>query len=135
MEARGFFERGAELTVAPRVRVGVGFGRDRVVGATALVDTGSDVCAFPESMFPWGVPERGEPSVWIEFANGEGFSATLRYPSITVGEIREVRVATVVLPDTPPILGRSFLNRCAIKIEAARDLVHLRRIAGARESG
>jgi len=128
-EARGCFERGSGLTATPKVRVGVGFGPDRVAGTSALVDTGSDLCLFPASLFPWRISERGEPDVEIEIADGSVFPATLSYPSVTVGDIRETEVASVILPNVPPILGRSFLNRCALRISARHDLVHIRGVS------
>ena len=132
-EARGFFERGEGLTAAPKVRIGVGFGRDRVVATSALVDTGSDLCIFPPSLFPWRIPDKGEPDVLLEMGDGRTLPASLRYPSVTVVEIREAAVASALLPEAPAILGRSFLNRCAIRVSAPHGLVHLRRVSGPRE--
>ena len=134
-EARGDFERGSGLTATPKVRVGVGFGRDRIAGTSALVDTGSDLCVFPASLFPWRIPERGEPDVELEIADGSVFPATLSYPSVTVGDIRETEVASVILPNAPPILGRSFLNRCALRVTARHDLVHLRGVSAPTGNG
>ncbi len=128
MEARGFFAGDAGLTPAPKLRVGVGFGRGRVVATSALIDTGADVCVFPASLFPWPVPERTEPGIVLEMADGTQAHAPLLYPSITAGDIRETAVASAILPDVPPIIGRSFLNRLALRITAVRDLVHLRTV-------
>ena len=130
MEARGFFERGDELTSAPRLRVAIGFGPDRVAGATALVDTGADICVFPASLFPWPLPGTEAPDVTLTMGDGITLDTTLRFPSITAGDIREIGVPSAVLPGATPILGRSFLNRLALRITAAQGLVHLRTVSG-----
>lgn len=141
MDAQGFYAEGEGLTSAPHVRIGVGFGRGNVVGTAALIDTGADVCVFPSSLFPFPLREKGEPDLVVELADGSWISARLLYPSITAGDIREREVASVVLRDAVPILGRSFLNRLAVRLVASRGLVHLaasrpdRRAAGTRRSG
>jgi hypothetical protein len=132
MEARGFFERGTELTSAPKLRVGIGFGRDRVAAATAFVDTGSDLCLFPPSLFPWPLPAVRVPRVLLELADQSVVEASIHFPNITAGDIREPAVPAAILPDAPPILGRSFLNRLALRMAAAQDLVHLRTLRRGR---
>jgi len=132
MEARGLYAGGEGLTPAPVVRVGIGFGRGNVVGATALIDTGADVCVFPPSLFRFPVAEKGEPDFVVEMADGTTVSTRILYPSITAGDIRETEVASVILPRSVPIVGRSFLNRLAVRLTAARGLVHLRTIGRPR---
>ncbi len=132
MEARGFFETAGGLNAAPMLRVGIGFGRGLVVAASALIDTGADVCVFPTSLFPWPVPGRGEPDSVLEMADGTRATAPIRYPSVTAGDIRETAVASAILPDVPPILGRSFLNRFDLRVAASRGLVRLETVRGSR---
>jgi len=98
MEASGFYAEGEGLTPAPFVRIGVGFGRGNVVGTAALIDTGSDVCVFPSSLFRFPLRQAGELDVLVEMVDGSQISARLLYPSITAGDIRERVVASVVLP-------------------------------------
>jgi len=130
MEARGFYAEGDGLTLAPKLRVGIGFGRGSVVGASAIVDTGADVCAFPSSVFPFPLSEKREPDIVVEMADGSLVPAQILYPSITAGDIRERGVASVVLPHTVPIVGRSFLNRLAVRLTAQRGVVHLMTLEG-----
>src|SRR5437867_3604185 len=95
---RAFYRRLRELTKD---------GRDRVVGMPALVDPGSDLCVFPASLAQGLAPEKGEPVVILEMADGRTVDAPLVYPSITAGNLRETEVASAILPDAPAILGRS----------------------------
>lgn len=125
MEASGFFSEEHGVTQAPVIRIGVGFGRGQVVGTTAIIDTGSDLCVFPASLFRWEIPARGELEAQLEMADGTLVPAPVRYPSVTAGGIREVAVASVVLPVSPPILGRSFLNRVDLRVAARLGLVRL----------
>jgi hypothetical protein len=134
MEAGGFYAEGEGLTPAPLVRIGVGFGQGSVVGTAALIDTGADVCVFPSTLFRFPLREKGEPDLIVEMADGSRVASRVLYPSITAGDIREREVASVVLPDTVPILGRSFLNRTALRLTAARNLVHLRTVGTPRIS-
>ncbi len=134
MEARGFYAQGEGITPAPKLRVGVGFGRDNIVGASALVDTGADVCVFPSSLFPFRLAEKREPDIVVEMADGSWVAAPVVYPSITAGDIRELGVASVVLPNATPIIGRSFLNRLAVRLTAASGLVHLKALQDARHA-
>ena len=129
MEARGFYADRGGLAAAPLVRIGIGFGRGSVVGTAALIDTGADVCVFPSTLFRFPLRERGEPDLMVEMADGSRIAARVLYPSITAGEIREREVASVVLPNTVPILGRSFLNRLALRLTAARNFVRLATVA------
>lgn len=126
--ARGYFDEGQGLAEAPMVRVGVGFGRDRVVGMTAFVDTGSDLCIFPAELTQGLAPEKGEPWVVLEMADGREVPAPVVYPSVTVGDLRETAVASAILPGASAILGRSFLNRIDLRVVAARGLVHLQEV-------
>jgi predicted aspartyl protease len=107
------------------VRVGVGFGRDRVVVMPAFVDTGSDLCIFPADLVRGLAAEKGEPVVVLEMADGRTVPAPIVYPSVTAGDIRETAVASALLPDAPAILGRSFLNRLDLRVVAMRGLVRL----------
>ena len=131
MEARGFYSDDEGATPAPMVRIGIGFGRGNVVGASALIDTGADVCVFPASLFRFRIREKGEPII-VEMADGTRVSSRILYPSIAAGDIRETGVASVILPDAVPIVGRSFLNRLEVRLTAARDLVRLATFRGAR---
>ncbi len=132
MEARGFFAQGEGVTRAPKVRIGIGFGRGSVVGTSALIDTGADVCVFPSSLFRFPLVEKREPDIVVEMADGRRVATRILYPSITAGDIRESGVACVILPDAVPIVGRSFLNRLSVRLTALQDLVHLRTIRGSR---
>src|SRR2546422_2885221 len=125
MPAVGFFDDGQGLAAAPMIRVGVGFGRDRLVGMPAFVDTGSDICLSPASRTRGLAADRGEPIVELEMADGRTVFAPLVYPSVTAGDIRESAVASAILPDAPAIIGRSFLNRLDLRIVAPRRLVRL----------
>ncbi len=130
MEARGFYAEDEGVTRAPKVRVGIGFGRGSVVGASALVDTGADVCVFPSSLFRFPLVEKREPDIVVEMADGTRLATRILYPSITAGDIRETGVASVILPVVVPIVGRSFLNRLAVRLVARRGLVHLGTLRG-----
>jgi len=132
MEARGSYAEGEGISLAPKLRVGIGFGRGSVVGASALVDTGADVCAFPSSLFPFRLAEKREPDVVLEMADGSWVPSQVLYPSITAGDIRERGIASVILPGGVPILGRTFLNRLAVRLTAQYGLVHLRTLKGLR---
>ena len=125
-EARGRFERGEGLTDAPRVRVGIGFGRDRVVSTSAVVDTGADICLFPEALFPWPLAGVRSSGMILQSAGGDEQPATVYYPAITVGAIRHLGVASAVLLGAEALLGRSFLNRLEIHLKARADVVVLR---------
>jgi predicted aspartyl protease len=131
--ALGYFDDGDVLEAAPMIRVGVGFGRDRVVGMPAFVDTGSDLCLFPSALTRGMESERGEPMATLEMADGRRVIAPIVYPSVTVGDIRETAVASAILRGAPAILGRSFLNRLDLRIVAARGLVRLQRLRGSRD--
>lgn len=133
MAALGFFDEGQGLSPAPMVRVGVGFGRDRVVGMAAFVDTGSDLCVFPAAFTRGLAPEKGEPVVVLELADGRRVAGPLVYPSVTAGDLRETAVASTILPDAPAILGRSFLNRLDLRVVAARGLVRLETVRDSRD--
>jgi predicted aspartyl protease len=135
MEARGFYAQRGGLAAAPLVRIGIGFGRGSVVGTAALIDTGADVCVFPSTLFRFPVREKGEPDLVLEMADGSRIPARVVYPSITAGDIREREVASVVLPNTVPILGRSFLNRLAVRLTAALNLVRLETVGAPRIRG
>ena len=113
---------------APRVRIGVSFGRDRVIATPALVDTGSDLCVVPANLVPWPVTEGPTMAVLVETARGGQFPATAHFPTITVGDIRVPGVSTILLPEVEPILGRSFLNLCDVRISAKRRSLVLRRV-------
>ncbi len=128
MQAFGYFNEGQAIAAAPMIRIGVGFGRDRVVGMPALVDTGSDLCVFPASLAQGLAPERGEPVAILEMADGRTVAAPLVYPSVTAGNLRETEVASAILPGAPAILGRSFLNRLDLRIVATRRLVRLQSV-------
>lgn len=125
MPVLGFLDEGQGLVAAPMMRVGVGFGRDRVVGMPAIVDTGSDLCVFPAALVGGLAPEKGEPMIILEMGDGRRVPAQLAYPSVTAGDIRETAVASAILPDASPIIGRSFLNRIDLRIVAAHGLVRL----------
>jgi len=131
MEAQGSYAEGEGITLAPKLRIGIGFGRGSVVGTSALIDTGADVCVFPSSLFRFSLVEKGEPVV-VEIADGTRVASRILYPSITAGDIRETGVASVILPGAVPIVGRSFLNRLAVRLTAAQDLVRLRTLKGSR---
>ena len=132
MDALGFYQSDERVTPAPKVRIGIGFGRGNVVGASALIDTGADVCVFPSSLFRFPLGEKGEPDVVVEMADGTRVATRILYPSITAGDIRETAVPTVILPRSIPIVGRSFLNRLAVRLTAERGLVHLRTLGRSR---
>src|SRR2546428_10866840 len=87
MEARGFYSEDEEATPAPMVRIGIGFGRGNAVGASALIDTGADVCVFPASLFRFRSGEKGEPII-VEIADATRVSSRILYPSITAGVLR-----------------------------------------------
>lgn len=125
-EARGGFERGEGLTAAPTVRVGIGFSRNRVASTSAIVDTGAEVCLFPKELFPWTLSGVRSGGMILETAGGDARPITVYYPSITVGTIRLLGVASAVLPGSPSLLGRSFLNRLDIRLAAQKNLVVLR---------
>ena len=125
-EARGRFERGEGLTVAPMVRVGVGSGRDRVVSTSAVVDIGADVCAFPSELFPWALSGVRSGAILVQDVWGDSRPAIVYYPAITVGTIRVNGVASVVSAGVEALLGRSFLNRVEVRLSAPRNLVLLR---------
>jgi predicted aspartyl protease len=133
VQAFGYFNEGQAIAAAPMIRVGVGFGRDRVVGMPALVDTGSDLCVFPASLAQGLAPEKGEPVVILELADGRTVTAALVYPSVTAGNLRETEVASAILPDAPAILGRSFLNRLDLRIVATRRLVRLQSVRESKD--
>jgi len=135
MEARGFYAEGEGLTPAPRIRVGIGFGRGYVVGTSALIDTGADVCVFPSSLFRFHIASKGEPDIVVEMADGSQVATRVLYPSVTAGDIREPGVASVILPDAVPIIGRSFLNRMAVRLTAKHDLVRLTTVSGLGRAG
>ena len=123
--ARGFYAEEGGLTAVPRVRLAVGFGPGRVVALSAVVDTGVDVCVFPEHLFPF-VAEEGLRSVLqVEGLGGASFAASLHFPSITVGDIREPGVASILVPGAEPLVGRSFLNRCRLRLDPAQEIVRL----------
>ncbi len=123
-EARGHFEP-RPWAAAPIVHVGVGFGRDRVFATAAVVDTGADVCLFPPELVAGPIPPAPTEPVFVEVADGSRVPTTCHYPAITVGDIRIEGVATVFL-DGEPLLGRSFLNRCEVRLIAQDGLVLLR---------
>jgi len=125
-EAHGRFERGDGLTPAPRVRVGVGFGKDRVASTSAVVDTGADICLFPEGLFPWPLSGVRSSGMILQSAGGDEHPATVYYPAITVGAIRFLGIASAVLPGAEALLGRSFLNRLEIHLSAREDVLLLR---------
>jgi len=125
-EARGRFELGEGLTDAPMVRVGIGFGRDRVVSTSAVVDTGADVCVFPSELFPWALSGVRSGEILVQSVWGDSRPAIVYYPAITVGSIRVDGVASVVFAGVEALLGRSFLNRLELRISALKDLVLLR---------
>ncbi len=131
-EARGFYEREGALTPAPMVRLGFGFGPDRVVATAAVVDTGSDLCVIPKEIVPWPLPESPVLPLLVEGVGGPPFPATATFPSITAGDIRIPYVATLVLAGADAILGRSFLNQCELRLSAERGTVLLRRAERAR---
>lgn len=131
-EARGRFERSEGLTVAPSVRVGIGFGRDRVVSTSAVVDTGADVCVFPSGLFPWTLSGVRSSAVLVRSVWGDNRPATVYYPAITVGTIRVNGVASVVLAGMEALLGRSFLNLLELRLSTPQDLVLLRETAAGR---
>ncbi len=130
-EARGFFDEEGVLHAAPRIRIGISFGRDRVIATPALVDTGSDVCVLPPDIVPWPLPDGPTMAVIVEGVGREPFPATAYFPTITAGDLRIPGVATVLLPGVEPILGRIFLNACAVHLSAKRQLVRLRASANA----
>jgi hypothetical protein len=107
--------------------VGIEFGRDRVAATSAIVDTGADVCIFPEGLFPWPLTGVRSSEMILTSLGGEGYPAAVYYPAITVGTIRLEGVASAVVPGADALLGRSFLNRCEVLLSARRDLVRLRR--------
>lgn len=125
-EARGAFEPGEGLTAAPTIRVGIGFGGNRVVSTSAIIDTGAEVCLFPEELFPWTLSGVRSGGMVLESAGGDARPIMVYYPSLTVGAIRVEGVASAVLPGSPSLLGRSFLNRLEIRLAARKDLVLLR---------
>ena len=125
-EGRGRFERGDGLTVIPRVRVGIGFGRDRVASTSAIVDTGADVCVFPEGLFPWTLGGLRSSEMVLRTLGEEAYPVAVYYPAITLGTIRLTGVASAVLAGAEALLGRSFLNRCEIRLSAREDVVLLR---------
>jgi len=125
-EARGRFERGHGLTAAPRVRIGIGFGKDRVASTPAIVDTGADVCVFAKELFPWPLSGVRSTGIVLQTVGGDEEPATIYYPAITVGTIRLTGVASAVLAGAEALLGRSFLNRCEVRLSARRGLVVLR---------
>ena len=123
--ASGFYEQGEELTPVPTVRVGVGFGPGKVVAFAAVLDTGSDVCIFPEESFR-GMT-LGEPAALLEVRpfGATPFGAPARLPSVTAGDLRETAVISVLVPGADPVIGRSFLNRCRLELDARSGLVRL----------
>jgi predicted aspartyl protease len=126
-EARGFYVAEGGPTQAPVIRIGVGFGRDRVFTTPALVDTGSDVCVFSSELVRWPLPEGPVADMLMETAGGNRFPATCYFPAITVGDIRIEGIATVLLEGAGAILGRSFLNLCEVRLSAQDGRVLLRR--------
>ena len=126
-EGRGRFARGEGFLPAPYVRVGVGFGKDRVAAASALVDSGADVCLFPAELLPWALSGLSSTEMVLTPAEYETYPVTVYYPSLTVGTIRMEGVACAVLPGADPLLGRSFLNECEVLLSAREDVVRLRR--------
>jgi len=121
--AEGFYEPGETLTPVPKVRIAVGFGPGQVLAFTAVVDTGSDVCIFPAEPFR-GIP-LGEPAALLQVSpfGGDSFGAPARLPSISMGDLRETEVASILVPGAEPLLGRSFLNRVRLELEARQGLV------------
>ena len=134
-EARGRFEPGEGLTEAPRVRVGIGFGRDRVVSTSAVVDTGADVCVFPSELFPRALSGVRSRAILVQNMWGDRRPATVCYPAITVGTIRVNGVASVVFAGVEALLGRSFLNRLEVRLSAPKDLVLLRETVSSGRGG
>jgi predicted aspartyl protease len=126
-EGRGRYARGEGLLPAPYVRVGVGFGKDRVAAASALVDTGADVCLFPAELLPWALSGLSSAEMVLTPVGDETYPVTVYYPTVTVGTIRVEGVACAVLPGVDPLLGRSFLNHCEVLLSAPKDVVRLRR--------
>lgn len=125
-EAHGRFEQGDGLTAAPRVPVGIGFGKDRVASTSAIVDTGADVCVFAKELFPWPLSGVRSTGVFLRTVGGDEQPATICYPAITVGTIRLTGVASAILAGAEALLGRSFLNRCEVALSARRNVVLLR---------
>jgi len=123
--AQGFYEQADGLSPAPRLRVAVGFGPGRVVGLTALVDTGSDVCAFPEEAFRGFALEKPPSYFLVRPFDGNPHAAPAYYPAVTAGDIRERHIAAVLRPGIEPLVGRSFLNRCRLELDAASGLVRI----------
>ncbi len=126
-EGHGRFVRGEGLLPAPRVRAGVGFGRDRVAAASAIVDTGADVCVFPGEILHRDLSGLRSCEMVLTSVGDEEYPATVYYPTVTVGTIRVEGVASAVLPGADALLGRSFLNECEVFSSARRDVVRLRR--------
>ena len=122
--AEGFFRQGEEeLTPAPRLRIGVGFGPGRIAAFTAVLDTGSDLCVFPVEAFEkMGLDE---PPAFREVRGFDGTSseAPAYYPSITAGDLRERGVEAILLPGVEPLVGRNFLNRFRVLLDSSEDLV------------
>ena len=85
MQAFGYFNVGHVIAAAPMIRIGVGFGRDRVVATPAIVDTGSDLCVFPASLAQGLAPEKGEPVVILEMADGKTREVTVTPDGKKVG--------------------------------------------------
>jgi hypothetical protein len=125
-EARGQFERSEGLTDVPRVRVGIGFGRDRVASISAVVDTGADVCVFPSELFPWTLSAVRSGVILVQNVWGDSRPAIVYYPSVTVGTIRVNGVASIVSAGVEALLGRSFLNRMELRLSEQKNLVLLR---------
>ena len=126
-EGHGRFVRGEGLLPSPRVRVGVAFGSGRVAAASAIVDTGADVCVFPGELLPWDLSGLRSGEMVLTSVGDEEYPATVYYPTVTVGTIRLEGVASAVLPGAEALLGRSFLNECEVFLSARRDVVRLRR--------
>jgi len=124
--ARGTYEQREGLTPAPTVRIAVGFGRDRVVALEATVDTGSDICVFPMESLRSVLPGEPETILEIRYLEGDSHNAPAYFPSITLGDLRETRVAVAVIDGGVPVLGRSLLNRLHLELDAGQNLVALK---------
>ena len=120
--ASGFWEASEGRVPAPRLRVGLGFGPGRLAAFEALVDSGSDVCVFPTVV----TPEPGsQPVAFLELAGltGDPVNVPTYRGTITAGDIREIDIDVVLLQGAEPLLGRSFLNRCRVTLDAPARVV------------
>src|SRR3972149_4748924 len=109
--AQGVYEQADGLSPAPRLRVAVGFGPGRVVGLTALVDTGSDVCAFPEEAFRGFALEKPPSYFLVRPFDGNPHAAPAYYPAVTAGGNREGDIAPGPRPGNRPPVGGGLLER------------------------